>query len=176
MADRILQLNQIRKSFGETEVLKGISLSIERGEFITFLGASGCGKTTTLRIIAGLESPDSGQVYLNGQDVTALEPNQRNVNTVFQNYALFPHMNVFTNVAYGLKLKKVPKLEIAERVRNVLELVQTSGYEKQCRQDLQQCQKQRVAIARAVVNKLEFLWINRWERWICSFDVRCRWS
>ena len=160
MADRILQLNQIRKSFGETEVLKGISLSIERGEFITFLGASGCGKTTTLRIIAGLESPDSGQVYLNGQDVTALEPNQRNVNTVFQNYALFPHMNVFTNVAYGLKLKKVPKLEIAERVRNVLELVQLSGYEKRMPSELSGGQKQRVAIARAVVNNPEVLLLD----------------
>ena len=130
MADIILELNQIKKSFGETEVLRGISLSIEKGEFITFLGPSGCGKTTTLRIIAGLESPDGGQVRLGGRDVTGTEPDKRNVNTVFQNYALFPHMNVAANVGYGLKLRKVPKKEIAERVGQVLELVQLSGYEK----------------------------------------------
>ena len=95
----ILELEHITKSFGSTQVLKGISLSIKQGEFITFLGASGCGKTTTLRIIAGLETPDAGSVRLNGKDVTGLEPNQRDVNTVFQNYALFPHMDVFSNIA-----------------------------------------------------------------------------
>lgn len=160
MSEIILGLKAIKKSFEDTEVLKGISLSIERGEFITFLGASGCGKTTTLRIIAGLESPDAGRVYLNGKDVTDLEPNKRNVNTVFQNYALFPHMDVFSNVAYGLRLRKVPKRKIAERVREMLEMVQLSGYEKRMPSELSGGQRQRVAIARAVVNDPQVLLLD----------------
>ena len=111
MGESILQLRQIRKSFDNTEVLKGIDLEVAQGEFITLLGASGCGKTTTLRIIAGLELPDAGQVILEGQDITNREPNKRDVNPVFQNYALFPHMNVSDNVGYGLKIRKVPKAE-----------------------------------------------------------------
>ena len=107
MAEKCLELKDIRKSFSKDEVvLKEISLSIDKGEFITLLGSSGCGKTTTLRIIAGLETPDSGKVYLEGKDVTALAPEARDVNTVFQNYALFPHMTVADNIGYGLKLKK----------------------------------------------------------------------
>ncbi|NBH70488.1 ABC transporter ATP-binding protein [Clostridiaceae bacterium] len=160
MAEHILELDGIKKSFDKTQVLKGISLSVRQGEFITFLGASGCGKTTTLRIIAGLEAPDEGRVFLNGQDVTALEPNQRNVNTVFQNYALFPHMNVFANIAYGLKLKKVPPKEIAGKVEEILELVQLSGYEKRMPSELSGGQKQRVAIARAVVNNPQVLLLD----------------
>ncbi|MEG0542550.1 MAG: ABC transporter ATP-binding protein, partial [Angelakisella sp.] len=101
MTENILRLSNITKSFGDTQVLRGISLDIEKGEFITFLGSSGCGKTTTLRIIAGLESPDSGSVILGGQDVTTAQPNHRDVNTIFQNYALFPHMNVYNNIAYS---------------------------------------------------------------------------
>ena len=124
MGESILQLRQIQKSFDNTEVLKGIDLEVAQGEFITLLGASGCGKTTTLRIIAGLELPDAGQVILEGQDITNREPNKRDVNTVFQNYALFPHMNVSDNVGYGLKIRKVPKAEIAERVERALRLVQ----------------------------------------------------
>ncbi len=160
MSEIILDLKNIEKSFEDTKVLRGISLSIERGEFITFLGASGCGKTTTLRIIAGLESPDEGRVCLNGQDVTDLEPNKRNVNTVFQNYALFPHMDVFSNVAYGLRLRKVPKKEIAERVKEMLEMVQLSGYEKRMPSELSGGQRQRVAIARAVVNDPQVLLLD----------------
>lgn len=156
----ILELEHITKSFGSTQVLKGISLSIKQGEFITFLGASGCGKTTTLRIIAGLETPDTGSVRLNGKDVTGLEPNQRNVNTVFQNYALFPHMDVASNIAYGLKLKKVPKKEIAARVEEMLDLVQLSGYGKRMPSELSGGQKQRVAIARAVVNNPQVLLLD----------------
>ncbi len=124
------------------------------------MGPSGCGKTTTLRIIAGLENPDAGQVWLGGRDVTGMEPNKRNVNTVFQNYALFPHMNVAANVGYGLKLKKVPKKEIAERVEQVLELVQLSGYGKRMPSELSGGQRQRVAIARAVINNPEVLLLD----------------
>ena len=131
MTEKCLELKNIRKGFSdEEEVLKGISLAIEKGEFITLLGSSGCGKTTTLRIIAGLEMPDAGQVFLDGKDVTALNPEDRDVNTVFQNYALFPHMNVADNIGYGLRLKKVPRTEIRRRVKEMLELVQLPGYEK----------------------------------------------
>lgn len=132
MTEKCLELKNIRKGFSnEEEVLKGISLAIEKGEFITLLGSSGCGKTTTLRIIAGLEMPDAGQVFLDGKDVTALNPEDRDVNTVFQNYALFPHMNVADNIGYGLRLKKVPRTEIRRRVKEMLELVQLPGYEKE---------------------------------------------
>ena len=124
-----MELKNIRKGFSdEEEVLKGINLSIGKGEFITLLGSSGCGKTTTLRIIAGLEQPDAGQVFLDGRDVTSLNPEDRDVNTVFQNYALFPHMNVADNIGYGLKLKKIPKVEIRRKVTEMLELVQLPGY------------------------------------------------
>lgn len=132
MSEISLELKKIKKSFQEGEdVLDGICLTAKKGEFVTLLGSSGCGKTTTLRIIAGLEQPDSGQVFLNGKDVTGLEPNRRNVNTVFQNYALFPHMNVVDNIGYGLKLKKTPKAEISRRVKEMLELVQLTGFEKE---------------------------------------------
>lgn len=156
----ILQLKGVKKAFGDTEVLKGIDLNIAKGEFITLLGASGCGKTTTLRIIAGLETADGGQIFLDGQDITSLEPNKRSVNTVFQSYALFPHMNVADNIGYGLKLKKVPKDVIAGKVREMLELVQLSGYEKRMPQQLSGGQRQRVAIARAVVNEPKVLLLD----------------
>ena len=152
MAEVSLELKEIKKSFTEGEaVLDNISLEISKGEFITLLGSSGCGKTTTLRIIAGLEQPDAGSVWLDGREVTGLEPNQRDVNTVFQNYALFPHMNVAENIGYGLKLKKVPKSEIRKKVSQMLELVQLEGYEKRKPSELSGGQKQRVAIARALV-------------------------
>ena len=160
MGESILQLRQIRKSFDNTEVLKGIDLEAGQGEFITLLGASGCGKTTTLRIIAGLELPDAGQVILEGQDITNREPNKRDVNTVFQNYALFPHMNVSDNVGYGLKIRKVPKAEIAERVEQALRLVQLEEYGKRMPDQLSGGQKQRIAIARAVINEPKVLLLD----------------
>ena len=160
MSEQLLELKNIKKGFGETDVLNGITLSIEKGEFITFLGASGCGKTTTLRIIAGLEAPDSGTVFLDGKDVTAVPPNQRDVNTVFQNYALFPHLNVEGNVGYGLKIKRVPKAEIKKKVAEILELVQLTGYEKRMPSELSGGQKQRVAIARALVNSPKLLLLD----------------
>ena len=160
MGESILQLQQIRKSFANTEVLKDIDLEAGQGEFITLLGASGCGKTTTLRIIAGLELPDSGQVILEGHNITDWEPNKRDVNTVFQNYALFPHMNVADNVGYGLKIRKVPKAQIAERVERALRLVQLEEYKKRMPDQLSGGQKQRIAIARAVINEPKVLLLD----------------
>lgn len=160
MGESILQLQQIRKSFADTEVLKGIDLEAGQGEFITLLGASGCGKTTTLRIIAGLELPDSGQVILEGHNITDWEPDKRDVNTVFQNYALFPHMNVADNVGYGLKIRKVPKVQIAERVERALRLVQLEEYGKRMPDQLSGGQKQRIAIARAVINEPKVLLLD----------------
>lgn len=161
MAEVSLELKEIKKSFTEGEaVLDNINLEISKGEFITLLGSSGCGKTTTLRIIAGLEQPDAGSVWLDGREVTGLEPNQRDVNTVFQNYALFPHMNVAENIGYGLKLKKVPKSEIRKKVSQMLELVQLEGYERRKPSELSGGQKQRVAIARALVNNPKVLLLD----------------
>ena len=156
----ILRLQDITKSFGETQVLRGISIDIRQGEFITFLGSSGCGKTTTLRIIAGLEEPDSGRVILEGKDVTDLAPNKRDVNTVFQSYALFPHMNVEQNIGYSLRLKKAPREEVRRAVQDSLELVQLPGYEKRMPSELSGGQRQRVAIARALVNNPRVLLLD----------------
>lgn len=154
MSDSFLELRNLKKSFTSEEyVLQGINLQIDQGEFVTLLGASGCGKTTTLRIIAGLEQPDSGSVWLEGKDVTNLEPNQRDVNTVFQNYALFPHMNVADNIGYGLKIRKVPKADIKKKVKEMLELVQLEGFEKRKPAELSGGQKQRVAVARALITQ-----------------------
>lgn len=161
MPDILLELKNIKKSFTPGEdVLDDICLTVARGEFVTLLGSSGCGKTTTLRIIAGLEQTDSGSVWINGQDVTKLPPDKRDVNTVFQNYALFPHMNVAENIGYGLKLRKVPRGEIKKKVAQMLELVQLEGYEKRKPSELSGGQKQRVAIARALVNNPEVLLLD----------------
>lgn len=160
MSEAILELKNIIKSFDDTGVLRGINLSVGHGEFVTLLGSSGCGKTTTLRIIAGLEMPDEGRVLLDGQDVTATEPNKRDVNTVFQNYALFPHMTVAQNVAYSLRLKKKDKAFIEQEVKEALSLVQLEGYEKRMPSELSGGQMQRVAIARALVNKPRLLLLD----------------
>lgn len=160
MTDNILSLENIEKSFDGDNVLKNISLDIGRGEFVTLLGSSGCGKTTTIRIIAGLLTPDSGKVVLNGKDITMLAPEKRDVNTVFQNYALFPHMNVEKNIGYGLKLKKMPANEIKAEVEKALSLVQLEGFEKRNPSQLSGGQKQRVAIARAIVNKPSVLLLD----------------
>lgn len=160
MTDTILSLENIEKSFDGEEVLKNISLDIGRGEFVTLLGSSGCGKTTTIRIVAGLLTPESGKVVLNGKDITMLAPEKRDVNTVFQNYALFPHMNVEKNIGYGLKLKKMPANEIKAEVEKALSLVQLEGFEKRNPSQLSGGQKQRVAIARAIVNKPSVLLLD----------------
>lgn len=160
MNNVVLRLDNIYKAFAEVQVLKGISLEVKQGEFITLLGSSGCGKTTTLRIIAGLEQADSGHVWLGGQDITDVVPNKRDVNTVFQNYALFPHMSVAENIGYGLKIKKVPAKHISAKVEEMLELVQLSGFGKRMPDQLSGGQRQRVAIARAVVNEPKVLLLD----------------
>lgn len=160
MREVILRLEGITKSFGSAEVLQGIELEVYSGEFITLLGSSGCGKTTTLRIISGLEMPDSGKVFVEGKDVTGEEPNKRDVNTVFQNYALFPHMTVEANIGYSLRLKKMKKQEISIIVKEALTLVQLEGYEKRMPHELSGGQRQRVAIARAVVNRPRILLLD----------------
>ena len=147
----LLRLSGLEKSFDGAKILKGISLDVNEGEFVTLLGPSGCGKTTTLRIIAGLLEPDAGTVMLGGRDITRLAPEKRDVNTVFQNYALFPHMNVEKNISYGLRIRGMKKPEWTQKVEEMLRLVQLEGYGKRMPAQLSGGQRQRVAIARAVV-------------------------
>ena len=160
MSEPILRLQGITKNFGEEDVLHGIDLDVMAGEFLTLLGPSGCGKTTTLRIIAGLERPTSGTVLLDGVDITKFPPEKRSVNTVFQSYALFPHMNVAQNVGYGLKLLHPTKDELKQRVAESLRMVQLEGYEKRMPAQLSGGQKQRVAIARALVLRPKVLLLD----------------
>lgn len=156
----IITFENVTKSYGDTQVLKNINFEIEKGKFYTLLGPSGCGKTTILRIIAGFTDTSTGTVTLNGEDVTDLPPNKRKVNTVFQDYALFPHMNVFENIAFGLRLKKLPEDVIKQKVSEALKLVQLSGYEKREIVQMSGGQQQRVAIARALVNEPEVLLLD----------------
>ena len=158
--NEILELKGIKKAFGGVPVLNGIDLSVKPGEFITLLGSSGCGKTTTLRIISGLETPDSGTVLLEGADVTGTEPDKRGVHTVFQNYALFPHMTVEANIGYSLKIRGVKKTEIKSRVREMLELVQLEGFGGRMPGELSGGQRQRVAIARRVIDSPKVLLLD----------------
>ena len=160
MQEVLLSLQHIKKDFGEGEVLSDISLDVHRGEFVTLLGASGCGKTTTLRIISGLETADEGRVLLGGRDMTDLPPEKRPVNTVFQSYALFPHMNVERNVAYGLRLRGMDKRAIDKRVREMLELVQMSEHAGRMPSQLSGGQRQRIAIARALALEPELLLLD----------------
>lgn len=147
----IIELAGLKKSFDGHEVLKEIDLTIEQGEFITLLGPSGCGKTTTLRIIGGFESPDEGKVFFNGRDITEFPPHHRPVNTLFQQYSLFPHLNVYDNVAFGLSIRGTKESEIQARVAEMLQLVNLSGFEKRSVDSLSGGQKQRVAMARALI-------------------------
>ena len=160
MSHHIIDLFNITKSYGDTEVIKDLTLYIRKNEFITLLGPSGCGKTTTLRIISGFEKPDSGRVLFDGVDITDLPPHKRKVNTVFQKYSLFPHMNIYENIAFGLRIKKLPEEEIREKVRNVLELVELSGFQRRMPDSLSGGQQQRIAIARAIVNEPEVLLLD----------------
>ncbi len=178
-ADKIIEIKNVNKSYSDKPVVKNMSLSIRRGEFVTLLGPSGCGKTTTLRMIAGFEQPTSGKIYFDGQDITTLPPHKRNINTVFQKYALFPHLNVFGNIAFGLKMKMVPdgepfekdgkkvqrmrhltKKEIADKVNHALKMVDLEDYGHRAVNSLSGGQQQRVAIARALVNEPEVLLLD----------------
>nr|WP_302600153.1 ABC transporter ATP-binding protein [uncultured Cellulosilyticum sp.] len=160
MGETIVKIENVNKTYGDNEVVKCLNLDIQKGEFLTLLGPSGCGKTTTLRMIAGFEIPTSGNIFVEGVEVQNAEPYDREVNTVFQSYALFPHMTIFENIAYGLKIKKVPKAEIKERVLHMLDLVQLTGYENRKPDQLSGGQKQRVAIARALINRPKVLLLD----------------
>jgi spermidine/putrescine transport system ATP-binding protein len=148
-----IELESVVKRFGGANAVDGVSLSIADGEFFSLLGPSGCGKTTTLRMIAGFVEPDEGRIFLHGKDVTSVPPNKRPVNLVFQQYALFPHMTVYDNVAFGLSVKRVPRREHGSRVDDILRVVALEGYEKRRPRQLSGGQQQRVALARALVNR-----------------------
>lgn len=160
MSNSIVSLRKVDKWYGESHVVKNLNLEIEEGEFLTLLGPSGCGKTTTLRMIAGFEDTTNGQILVQGVGVEEKEPYQRDVNTVFQNYSLFPHMTVFDNVAYGPTIRKMPKAEIKKKVTEMLSLVQMQGYENRKPDALSGGQKQRVAIARALINNPRVLLLD----------------
>ena len=178
MAEKIIELIGISKSYDGTVVVDNENLYVRKGEFVTLLGPSGCGKTTTLRMIAGFELPDSGQILLNGKDISSIPPYMRPINTVFQRYALFPHLNVYDNIAYGLKLKKMEvtyqneqgdvkkkieklsKAEISAKVKKALKMVDLEGFEKRDVTTLSGGQQQRIAIARAIVNEPEILLLD----------------
>ena len=177
--EKIIQINNLTREFEDgTVAVDNMSFYVRKGEFVTFLGPSGCGKTTTLRMIAGFDKPTSGEILLNGQDISHLPPNKRPINTVFQRYALFPHLNVYDNIAFGLKLKKVivtyqdkkgktvekveklKKWEIAQKVEKALKMVDLEGFEKRSVSTLSGGQQQRVAIARAIVNEPQILLLD----------------
>lgn len=160
MEKNIVELTGVNKIYGTNHVVKDLNLAVKEGEFLTLLGSSGCGKTTTLRMIAGFEEPSSGTIKVEGEAIEEKEPYERDVNTVFQSYALFPHKTIFDNIAYGLKMKKVPKDEIKKRVVEMMELVQLEGFEKRYPSQLSGGQKQRVAIARALINKPKVLLLD----------------
>lgn len=160
MSKPIVSIVNVEKLYGDNHVVKNMNMNIDEGEFLTLLGPSGCGKTTTLRMISGFEMPTSGTIKVQNERIDKKEPYQRDVNTVFQNYALFPNMNVYDNVAYGLRVKKVPKAEIHERVKEALKMVQLEGFEKRKVTQMSGGQKQRVAIARAIINRPKVLLLD----------------
>lgn len=158
--ENIIEIKDLTKNFGESSVISNLSLDIKKNEFITFLGPSGCGKTTTLRILGGFENASSGDVFFDGEPLLELPPYKRKINTVFQKYALFPNMNVYNNIAYGLKIKKVPKDVIDEKVNDTLKLINLVGYENRKINKLSGGQQQRVAIGRALINAPEVLLLD----------------
>ncbi len=160
MSDLVLQLKQINKYFGRSHVIKDVNIDFEKGHFVTFLGPSGCGKTTLLRMVAGFYEPDNGEILLNGKRIERIPPYSRNTAMVFQEYALFPHMNVFDNVSYGLRVKNRPKEEIERRVKEALDLMQLKGMEDRFPNQMSGGQQQRVAVARALVMNPEVLLLD----------------
>lgn len=160
MENYVIELENVTKSFGDNVILKDFDFKVKKDEFLTILGPSGCGKTTILRLIGGFEEPDEGKILFNGEDITNKEPYERKINTVFQKYALFPHMNVYNNIAFGLNIKKMDKKIIKEKVREVLKLVNLVGFENREIESLSGGQQQRIAIARALVNEPEVLLLD----------------
>lgn len=160
MKNVIVKLENFTKKYGEKEIIKNINLEVYEGEFITLLGSSGCGKTTILRSISGMDRPTSGKVYLDGEDVTDVDPTKRQVNTIFQNYALFPLMTIEKNIEFGLKMKKVPKQERKKRVKEMIELVHLEGYEKRKPKELSGGEQQRVSIVRGLINNPKVLLLD----------------
>ena len=160
MKDNIISLQGISKTYEDNTVLDGLNLDIKKNEFLTLLGPSGCGKTTTLKIIAGFEYADDGKVLFENKDMNNIPPYERAVNTVFQKYALFPHMNIYENIAFGLKIKKMPKDDIDRKVKEMLKLVALEGFEKRSVDSLSGGQQQRIAIARALVNEPKVLLLD----------------
>ena len=158
--EKLIELRNVSKSFDGEAVLRSIDLDIHKKEFVTLLGPSGCGKTTTLRIIAGFTTPDEGEIIFEGKKINDVPPYKRNVNTVFQRYALFPHLNVYENIAFGLRLSKLPEDEISARVKEMLKLVNLQGFEKRTVTNLSGGQQQRVAIARALINRPDVLLLD----------------
>ena len=160
MENYVIELKNVTKSFGDNVILKDFDFKVKKDEFLTILGPSGCGKTTILRLIGGFEEADEGKILFNGEDITNKEPYERKINTVFQKYALFPHMNVYDNIAFGLNIKKMDKNLIKEKVKEVLKLVNLSGFENREIESLSGGQQQRIAIARALVNEPEVLLLD----------------
>lgn len=160
MTDKIISLQGISKTYEDNKVLDGLNLDIKKNEFLTLLGPSGCGKTTTLKIIAGFEYADDGKVLFENEDMNNIPPYERAVNTVFQKYALFPHMNIYENIAFGLKIKKLPKNIIDQKVKEMLKLVALEGFENRSIESLSGGQQQRIAIARALVNEPKVLLLD----------------
>lgn len=160
MSNKLIDLVNITKSYGDNVVLDELNLYIRENEFLTLLGPSGCGKTTTLRLLGGFESPDSGKVIFDGKDITALPPNKRGLNTVFQKYALFSHMSIADNIAFGLKIKNKPKTYIDDKIKYALKLVNLDGFENRMPDSLSGGQQQRIAIARAIVNEPKVLLLD----------------
>ena len=160
MENYVIELENVTKSFGDNVILKDFDFKVKKDEFLSILGPSGCGKTTILRLIGGFEEPDEGKILFNGEDITNKEPYERKINTVFQKYALFPHMNVYNNIAFGLNIKKMDKKIIKEKVKEVLKLVNLVGFENREIESLSGGQQQRIAIARALVNEPEVLLLD----------------